>query len=293
MGVIPAALDLSYASALPVKPYQARRIALVIVGLGGTGSFLARHAACLLTLLRGAGKEATLTFIDPDTVEEANIPRQNFCRAEIGRYKVETLARRYCDAFGIEIACLPERFEPEMAEPRWDTLTMLVGCVDRASGRVDMGEALKENRRFVEGKSCPRIWYLDLGNGLDFGQLALGSTDREEDMAPAFSLSPLGCVSLLPSPLLQLPKLREPQAEELAGHALSCAELLAANAQSLMINPRMADEGASYLYEFLVLGTLRRFATFIDIPTGTMRSRYTTPEQLAEAISREPSFFGR
>ncbi len=293
MRVTPAALDLSYASALPVKPYQSRRIALVIVGLGGTGSFLARHAACLLTLLRAAGKEATLTFIDPDTVEEANIPRQNFCHAEIGRYKAETLARRYGDAFGVEIACLPERFEPEMAEPRWDTLTVLVGCVDRASGRVAMGEALKENRRFVDGKSCPRVWYLDLGNGLDFGQLALGSTDREEDMASTFSLSALGCVSLLPSPLLQLPKLREPQPEELAGHALSCAELLAANAQSLMINPRMADEGASYLYEFLVLGTLRRFATFIDIPTGTMRSRYTTPEQLAEAISREPSFFER
>jgi len=78
------------------------------------------------------------------------------------------------DAFGVEVACIPERFEPAMAEPRWDMLTVLVGCVDRASGRVAMGKALKENRRFVEGKSCPRIWYLDLGNGLDFGQLALG-----------------------------------------------------------------------------------------------------------------------
>src|SRR5579883_574972 len=283
MGVTAGALDLSYVRALPVKPYQARRISLFIVGLGGTGSFLARHAACLLTLLRSAGKEATLTFIDPDTVEEVNIPRQNFCRAEIGRYKAETLARRYGDAFGIEIACIPERFEPTMAQSRWDTLTVLVGCVDRAAGRIALGEALKENRQYVAGKSCPRIWYLDLGNGLDFGQLALGSTDCEEDLAPAFSLSALDCVSLLPSPLLQLPKLREPQPEELANHALSCAELLAANAQSLMINPSMADEGASYLYEFLILGTLRRFATFIDIPTGTMRSRYTTPEQLAEA----------
>jgi PRTRC genetic system ThiF family protein len=293
MGVTPGTLDLSYARALPVQPYQARHISLFIVGLGGTGSFLARHAACLLTLLRTAGKEATLTFIDPDTVEEVNIPRQNFCRAEIGRYKAETLARRYGDAFGIEIACIPERFEPTMAQSRWDTLTVLVGCVDRAAGRIALGEALKENRQYVAGKSCPRIWYLDLGNGLDFGQLALGSTDREEELAPAFSLSALDCVSLLPSPLLQLPRLREPQPEELANHALSCAELLAANAQSLMINPRMADEGASYLYEFLILGTLRRFATFIDIPTGTMRSRYTTPEQLAEAISRDPSFFDR
>jgi PRTRC genetic system ThiF family protein len=293
MGVTPATIDLSYARALPVKPFQARRVSLIIVGLGGTGSFLARHAACLLTLLRAAGKEVTLTFIDPDTVEEANIPRQNFCRAEIGRYKAETLARRYGDAFGIEIACIPECFEQAMAQSRWDQLSVLVGCVDRAAGRIALGEALRENRQYLTGKSCPRIWYLDLGNGLDFGQLALGSTDRVEDLAPAFSLSALGCVSLLPSPLLQLPKLRESQPEELASHTLSCAELLAANAQSLMINPKMADEGASYLYEFLVLGTLRRFATFIDIPTGTMRSRYTTAEQLAEAISRDPSFFGR
>ena len=45
MGVTPATIDLSYARALPVKPFQARRVSLIIVGLGGTGSFLARHAA--------------------------------------------------------------------------------------------------------------------------------------------------------------------------------------------------------------------------------------------------------
>src|SRR5437899_4055252 len=118
MGVTPVALDLSYARALPVKPFQAKHIALVIVGLGGTSSFLARHAACLLTLLRAAGKEVTLTFVDPDTVEEANIPRQNFCRAEIGRYKAETLARRYGDAFGSEIACISECFDPAMVNAR-------------------------------------------------------------------------------------------------------------------------------------------------------------------------------
>src|SRR2546421_12265825 len=123
MGVTPVALDLSYARALPVKPFQAKRIALIIVGLGGNGSFLARHAACLLTLLRAAGKEVTLTFIDPDTVEEENIPRQNFCRAEIGRYKSETLARRHCDALGFVSACIPEWYDPATAKSRWETLT--------------------------------------------------------------------------------------------------------------------------------------------------------------------------
>src|SRR5579885_167579 len=100
-------LDLSYQQALPVLPFQAERIHILVVGLGGTGSFLARHVACLVSLLTTAGKKASLTFIDPEKVESVNLPRENFCRAEIGRYKAETLAMRYAQAFGIEIACIP------------------------------------------------------------------------------------------------------------------------------------------------------------------------------------------
>src|SRR5207244_4340858 len=95
-------LDLSYHQALPVVVYQASTIHLKIVGLGGTGGFLARHAACLVWSLCKAGKKATLTFIDPDVVEEANIPRQNFCHAELGKYKAQTLAERYSQALGMQ-----------------------------------------------------------------------------------------------------------------------------------------------------------------------------------------------
>ena len=80
-------LDLSYQQALPVLPFQAERIHILVVGLGGTGSFLARHVACLISLLAAAGKKAMLTFIDPDKVERVNLPRQHFCgnRALQGR----------------------------------------------------------------------------------------------------------------------------------------------------------------------------------------------------------------
>jgi hypothetical protein len=58
-----------------------------------------------------------------------------------------------------------------------------------------------------------------------------------------------------------------------------------------MINPAMADEGADYLYRLLVTGDLKKFATSIDLPSGTKRSMYTTREALAKVIKREPSFF--
>ena len=286
-------VDLSYAQAVPVLPFQATRIRLSLVGLGGTGSFLARHVACLVALLLSAGKEAHLTFIDPDRVEAGNIPRQHFCAAEIGQYKAQTLARRYAEGLGIEIGFIPTEFDPALIRIAWDELTVLVGCVDRASGRVAMESVLKENRMHVERKAAPRVWYLDLGNTLDSGQICLGSTERVEDLEHAFSLSKLACVSLLPSPLMQQPKLREPRPEELTNHALSCAELLAANAQALTVNPAMAVEGADYLYRLLITGDLKKFATFIDLPSGSMRSRYTTRETLADTLGRPTAFFKR
>jgi hypothetical protein len=56
-------LDLGYAQALPILPFQAERIKIMLVGLGGTGSFLARHVTCLVWMLRDAGKNATLTVV--------------------------------------------------------------------------------------------------------------------------------------------------------------------------------------------------------------------------------------
>ena len=282
-------IDLSYHLALPVMPYQAAMKKVYVVGLGGTGSFLARHAACIVWLLRSAGQNATLTFIDPDRVEEANIPRQNFCYAEIGRYKAETLATRYALAFGMEIGCVASFFEADMVSADWNTLSVVVGCVDRASGRVQMEKTLEHNES--NSSSLPHVWYLDMGNGLDFGQCLLGSTRKAKDLAKAFALGALPRCYLLPSPLLQQPGLRKPLPEEQGQTTLSCREQLLSNAQSLMINPAMADEGADYLYRLLVTGDLRKFATSIDLPSGTKRSLYTTRESLGKVIKREPSFF--
>jgi PRTRC genetic system ThiF family protein len=286
-------LDLSYAQALPVLPFQSEHLKLLVVGLGGTGSFLARHVACLVWLLRSAGKQVHLTFIDPDIIEAGNIPRQNFCPAEIGRYKAEALAERYARDFGMAIGCIPTRFSPDLVHTEWQTLTILVGCVDNAAARVAMEEALQMNETLSnrEKPAVPRVWWLDLGNGPDYGQILLGSTTRVETLASAFPLGALARCCLLPSPLLQEPKLREARPEEQENHGLSCAELLAANAQAMTINPAIAIEGADYLYRFLVTGTLKKFATYLDLPAGTKKSFYVTPQTLAKVLGQKPSFF--
>src|SRR5207302_1932938 len=145
-----------------------------------------------------------------------------------------------------------------------------------------MEEALQANETLSSGKkpTVPRDWWLDLGNDPDYGQVLLGSTTRLETLASAFALGALARCCLLPSPLLQEPKLREPRPEEQQNHGLSCAELLAANAQAMTVNPAIAIEVADYLYRFLVTGTLTKFATYLDQPAGMKKSSYITPQTL-------------
>lgn len=56
--------------------------------------------------------------------------------------------------------------------------------------------------------------------------------------------------------------------------------------QSLNINQRVAVEIGEMLSEFLLNNSLRRFATYFDLESGTSRSSYCTPEIIAEALKQ-------
>src|SRR5436305_8501668 len=139
----------------------------------------------------------------------------------------------------------------------WDTLSVVIGAVDNAAARQSISAALVRNEREA---ALPRIWWLDCGNTKDAGQILLGSANKSEDLADTFATP--GYCRKLPSPVVQHPELLIPLPEETANHHLSCAELLAVNAQSLMINQQVASYAAEMLYELLVTQQLKRFATY-------------------------------
>ena len=281
--------DLSFLQARPIFTLQGQDIALWLVGAGGTGSFLARHISRLAWLLSAQhGKRVAVTFVDHDVVEPANVLRQDFCQSEIGLPKVRALSLRYTAAFGIEIQTICERFHHDMlarAQHSWKTLTIVCGAVDNAQARAAIAESLSENG----DAEVPKIWHLDCGNALDAGQLLLGTTNNREELADAFKLP--GYCRKLPSPVMQHPELLVPLPEELADHALSCEQLLIANAQSLMVNQQVAAYAAEMLYELLVTQRLRRFATYFHQPSGTAVSKYITPDVVARVIGKDAAFF--
>lgn len=104
-------LDLSYMEACPVILSQWTNLKIVLVGCGGTGSWLVPHLARFTKILRNEqGKDAKLILFDHDVVEEKNCQRQNFTFAEIGLPKASTLALRYGTMWGLDITAHTTRY---------------------------------------------------------------------------------------------------------------------------------------------------------------------------------------
>lgn len=238
-----------------------------------------------------------MLLVDPDIVEAKNIARQNFSQAEVRSeqpfYKASSMAFRLGMTYGLDIDAVTERFDPELLEDypytdyqaRIERLTLVIGCTDNANARRSIFKVLEANR----SHEAPRFWVLDCGNVAESGQVLLGSAHTPQAMQHAFKFA-RHCIAL-PSPALQAPDLLIPRPEELEETPISCAELAMANAQGLMINVALACEAADYVLRMLVTGTLKRYATYMDLPSGRKTSSYITPESVARTLGKDASFF--
>jgi PRTRC genetic system ThiF family protein len=256
-------LSLPFAEAVPILLPAYDELDLILIGCGGTGGWLALNLPRIAYVQKQAGKKVSVTFIDPDRVEATNIPRQNFTPNDLELPKASVLAARYGWQWGIEISAIVSSFRADMAKSQWKHLTICIGAVDNPEARAEIAKVLEN------GKTT---FWLDCGNHYDSGQVLLGSRDTVESMKGAFHI-PTFCTAL-PSPALQHPDLLVNQAS--IEKVLSCEESAIANAQSMSINHRIADEALDMLLR-LLSGTLTRFATYVNCKHGTTWSRFNSP----------------
>ncbi len=87
---MPLDYSILQAKAIVLPLYE--QLEFYLIGCGGTGSWLAPSLCRLVRTLNEKGKATSLIFIAPDIVEQKNVLRQNFCDAEIGLNKAQTLA---------------------------------------------------------------------------------------------------------------------------------------------------------------------------------------------------------
>lgn len=150
------------------------RFIITQVGCGGTGGYLVPKVARLLYCLSEHKKHFKIQYllVDGDNVEEANLYRQNFIPADIGRNKAEVMAERYGGHFQVDIQYAPFRLESVehlsrlMSVPdSFNTFKILFGCVDNNRARRIMHEYFQQARNIV---------YIDAGNGKYSGQVVVG-----------------------------------------------------------------------------------------------------------------------
>lgn len=148
-------------------------ITVTLIGCGGTGSLvLTRLARMDRTLRKLGGVGLYVTAYDGDSVEAKNEGRQNFTTHDIGLNKATCLMEKINLAYNLNWEAIPKYVEKQVV-----VSNIIITAVDDANFRMDFEKYTQQLKNDTDRKSDyskPYYW-LDLGNGKDFGQAVLGT----------------------------------------------------------------------------------------------------------------------
>jgi hypothetical protein len=196
-----------------------------------------------------------LILIDMDRVEESNLNRQSFTAVDIGLFKSEAMAKRLAGQYqrSVQYSVLPVGTADL---PKG----IVVGCVDNGLARRTIADRIHDGQ-----------WWVDSGNGIDFGQVLIGNS-KIEKLRPSFTADL--CVRL-PLPTIQQSALLAQTPRQ-----RSCAEAVAADDQSPTINQAM---GALVLevVRRIIAGTCPWMQLYLDLEAGTLTPTMASPETVS------------
>lgn len=234
---------------LPAKLLE-RRVNVLLVGAGGTGSRILEKLVCLHRALIAKQHPGGLSVmvVDPDTVSEANIGRQAFYSGDIGCFKSEVLVNRVNMALGGE--CIwesaPEKLDTRSNLANYD---IVIGAVDNRSARLGILRGLENCM------SGTRYW-LDTGNRAADGQVVLGQVSAKRQVKDE--------VLRLPHVGELYPSLIDPAAED-PDEGPSCSLAEALEKQSLFINSTVSDFAMNILWNLFTQGQIDAHGAFINL----------------------------
>lgn len=221
-------------------------VSIHVVGAGGTGSAMIGKLVKLALVASALGQSWGVTVWDGDTVSPANVGRQDFGPADVGRKKADVLVNRVNLSRGLRWRSLPEAFSRHNAQDRYtffNGITILVGCVDTSASRRELQAV------FETLDDC--IW-VDCGNSKDSGQVVLGAR--------------LDGRKIVPSTADLFSEILEDVNDVDATPSCSVADAIAR--QDPMINEMMAVSAANLLWRVLRFGALDHHGVFVDAAGG-------------------------
>jgi len=254
-----------------------------LIGAGGTGSqmltCLARMNQAMLALHYPG---LMVTVYDDDTVSPANLGRQLFADAEIGLAKSVALINRINRFFGTNWKAVTKRYTMETLRylPDSGKANLYITCVDNAAARFELANILSEykNQRGYE-RNKPLYW-MDLGNSKDTGQVLL-STIGEVKQPASEKFAPVGNLPFVTETFKALLK-----AADATDDTPSCSLAEALTKQDLFINSTLANMGASLLWQLFREGILMNRGFFMnlrDFRTQPLKVVSDKPETVRQA----------
>ena len=218
---------------------------VAVAGVGGSGSEVVSGLVNLHHALEAFGYGGLEVWaFDPDVVTSANIVRQRYTLADLGRSKAETLIHRVNMACGFGWHGAATRFAGGAASDSWD---LVISAVDTRAARRALHKAA-----FRAGFRAWKFW-LDLGNTETTGQAILG-TPRNKKRTLSHALP---CATEMHPELMDttIPEDDRP----------SCSAIEALSRQDLYVSKRVALAGLDLLWELFRERRLSHHGVYFDL----------------------------
>ncbi len=234
-----------------------RPIEIALIGAGGTGSQVLSGLARMNQALKALGSPGLhVRAFDGDSVSQSNVGRQLFSRADIGKNKAVVLATRLNMFFGTNWEAYAFNVTKGLRLPGG----IIISAVDNVEARYLVRDV---------GKNGRIIYWVDMGNTVNSGQVVLGTFDKVDQPAKA-------CPPYLPHVLdLYQAIMEEESQKSYQGPSCSLREALAR--QDLFVNQLVATCALEIVWKMFRYGQVKVHGAFINLNTMTVRPLPVNP----------------
>jgi PRTRC genetic system ThiF family protein len=231
-------------------------ITINLIGCGGTGSNLLTKLAILNHALVNIGHRGLRVIAwDKDVVTASNRCRQLFFENDIGKLKSEILINRINLAFGTDWRSCAHNFNKTVHKSY--SANIFITCTDTISSRLDILHFLTKKRFTYEHANNKPIYWLDIGNSLNKGQVILSTVKKIIQPNKKDKSTLRNVFDFFPELLSGIEDNNTP----------SCSIAQALENQDLFINSFMADYAAQLLWTMFRFGRIKYQGIYINLET--------------------------
>jgi PRTRC genetic system ThiF family protein len=199
---------------------------------------------------------------DNDTVEEHNVGRQNFSPFDIGQNKALCLIEKINNAYGLQWEAMPKKVTKFLPKTN-----ITISAVDHAQFRMQLQSLIANFNEFTSNQYNNPYYWLDLGNGKDFGQAILGTIQPiNQPKSEKFTTS-----QQLQNVVDVYGELTNYDTQEKQG-ITSCSFLDSISKQDLFINDAVAIAGCTMLWKLFKDFYVKENSVFLNQETFNSKS---------------------